>query len=108
MRVNVHSHIFNLQTVLTQEAVSVFVGRLRNLGFPDFIVEAAETFLHDQWLKPEYLVDEDLLRRFVGEIGKNPKFRNWVGSVNLPFEVKLLGSAPADLAVDTLKSALGK
>ena len=108
MRINVHAHIFNLQTVLTQEAVVIMARRLRERRWPDFVVEAAEEFLDAQLNHPEYLVEEDLLRRFVQAIGRNPKFRNWLAATSAPVELRILGDAPTELAVDTLRSALGK
>ena len=108
MRINVHAHVFNLQTVLTDEAVNIMLGRLRGRGFPDFIVDAAGKFLKEQLLRPEYLVEEDLLRRFVEAIGESPSFKTFASGSDLPVDIRILGEGATGLAVETLRSVLDR
>lgn len=109
MRVNAHAHIFNLQTVLTEEAVGIMVARLGRIGLPDFVVDAVRGILIDQLHRPEYLVEEELLRRFLRAISRTDGFQSLVsGAASLPVEVRVLGSGVEDIAVDTLRAALDR
>jgi predicted TIM-barrel fold metal-dependent hydrolase len=108
MRINVHAHIFNLQTVLTGEAVNVMVQRLADRGFPPFIVEAARKFLDEQLTRPEFLVEEDLLRRFVSYIAEQPGFKAFASNPGLPVDIRLLGDGLTDLTVGSLRTVLNR
>ncbi len=108
MRINGHAHIFNLQTVLTTEAIDIIVARLERNNYPDFVVEGLRKFLLTQLERPEYLTEEGLLRSFLIAIADNDKFRSFVAAqgARLPVDVKLLGEGPAVLATATLRAAL--
>lgn len=109
MRINAHAHIFNLQTVLTEEAVGIMVGRLERLALPDFVVEAVRRILVDQLRRPEYMVEEELLRRFLGAISRSRSFQRLVADADtLPVEVRVLGGGIEGLAVDTLRASLDR
>lgn len=109
MRINAHAHIFNLQTVLTEEAVGIMTGRLERLSLPDFVVEAVRSLLVDQLTRPEFLVEEELLRRFLQAISRSGGFQRLVsGAGALPVEVRVLGGGVEGLALDTLRGALDR
>jgi predicted TIM-barrel fold metal-dependent hydrolase len=108
MRINGHAHVFTLQSVLSREAIAVMVGRLRRMLLHDFIVDAVEELLNEQLDHPEYLVEDELLVRFMRAIGGNAKFKQLTRSVQLPVEVRLLGSAGDRLEVRALRAALDR
>lgn len=109
MFVNAHAHVFNLQTVLTEEAITILVGRLRRYGVHEAILEGLGDFLWAQLLRPEHLTEEALLRRFLRAITSTAAFRQFAdGLAGLPVEVQLLGTAGDALAVDVLRAALDK
>src|SRR5690606_11785624 len=92
MRINGHAHIFNLRTVLTPHAVKVMTNRVRTLGVPGFVADALEEFLAEQVLRPEHLVEEELLARFLALIRQSAAFREFARTTaGLPVEVRLLG-----------------
>lgn len=108
MRINGHAHIFNLQTVLTTEAIDIMVARIGRHIPVDFVVEAARKFLLTQLERPEYLTEEGLLRRFLTAIGDTGSFKSFVAAkgAQLPVELKLLGTGAEALATETLRAAL--
>ena len=61
MRINAHAHVFNLQTVLTREAIEIIARRILDRGVPEFVVGAVSRILDRQLDRPEYLVEEELL-----------------------------------------------
>lgn len=62
MRIDVHTHIFTLRSILSAEAVRVITQRLRDRNVPGFVVDAVEGFLIDLLNKPRYLDSRQLLR----------------------------------------------
>ncbi|MFW5973715.1 MAG: amidohydrolase family protein [Bacteroidota bacterium] len=105
MRINGHAHIFNLQSVLTDEAISIIVNRIRRAGVPGFIADAVEKLLRDQLDHPEYLNEDELLARFVDAMLKSDRLRD---AGNLPLEVHTLGGATGSLGVRALRSVLNE
>ena len=108
MRINGHAHIFNLQTVLTSEAIGIILARLERNKYPGFVVEGLRTFLLAQLERPEYLTEDGLLRRFLAAIADNDQFRAFLAEqgARLPVDVRLLGQTPEALASATLRAAL--
>ena len=90
MKINGHAHIFTLQSVLSQEAIRIMAGRLRKMGFRDFIVDAVADVLQQHLLRPEYLVEEELLKRFVTAMLRSPNLKQL--SAQLPFGVLIQGN----------------
>ena len=90
MKINGHAHIFTLQSVLSQEAIRIMAGRLRKMGFRDFIVDAVADVLQQHLLRPEYLVEDELLKRFVTAMLRSPSLKQL--SAQLPFGVLLQGN----------------
>jgi predicted TIM-barrel fold metal-dependent hydrolase len=106
MRINGHAHIFNLQTVLSAEAISIIVNRLRGIGIPDLIADAVEGLLEDQLDHPEYLNERELLARFVKRITESAAFSSIAG---LPAEVRVLGGgSTSSLGVRALEAVLNR
>ena len=111
MRINAHAHIFNLQTVLTLEAIEIIARRIRDRGVPEFVVSAVTRILDRQLDHPEYLVEEELLERFIAEIASDASFQSFLGSATspLPVEITVLGGGSIqDLGVAGLRSSLDK
>ena len=74
MFVNGHAHIFNLQSVLSRETISIMLERLRGRGVHECIVEAVERLLTGLLRQPEYLSEDELLVRFVRAIARSRHF----------------------------------
>ncbi|MGH7469275.1 MAG: amidohydrolase family protein [Longimicrobiales bacterium] len=109
MRINGHAHIFNLHTVLTRHAITIMVQRIRDLNVPDFVADAVERFLAEQVVTPEYLVEEELLARFLKHIGDTSTFKNFVNTTNnLPVEIRLMGGGVQALQISALRAALDR
>lgn len=108
MRINGHAHIFSLLSVLSDEAVSIMAGRLRGLGLREFVVEAVETLLQDQLDRPEYLVEDELLVRFMEAVSRSTGFRDLLRARTLPVEVRILGSRGTRLEVRAMRAALDR
>lgn len=107
MHINGHAHIFNLQTVLTEEAIEILVSRLRRYGVHEIVLSGLQDFLWEQLLRPEYLSEDELLRRFLKAVTQTQGYRDFAAAGStLPIEVKLLGAGVEDIAVDVLKAAL--
>ncbi|MEX2584649.1 MAG: amidohydrolase family protein [Gemmatimonadota bacterium] len=104
MRINAHAHIFNLQTVLSAEAISILVNRLRGIGIPEVIAGAVEDLLEEQLDRPEYLNERELLASFVQKITESAGFGSIAG---LPAEVRVLGGgATSGLSIRALEAVL--
>lgn len=108
MRINGHAHVFTLQSVLSKEAISIMVGRLRRMLLHDFIVEAVEKLLNDQLDHPEYLVEDELLARFMTAMSKAASFKTLARTSSLPVEVRLLSGSAEQLEVRVLRAALDR
>ncbi len=105
MRINGHAHIFNLQSVLSDEAVVIMANRLRRLSLPDYVVDAVESLLQQQLDRPEYLSERELLARFVEAIAASAAFR---AASTLPLEVRVLGGSTSGLGVRALEAVLDR
>ena len=110
MRINAHAHIFTLQSVLTREAIEIIARRVQDRGVPEFVVGAVTRILDRQLDRPEYLVEDELLERFIAEIAADASFQNLVGAVTspLPVEITVLGGGIQGLGVSALRSSLDK
>ena len=110
MRINSHAHMFTLRTILNREVIHVMSNRLRDANIPDFIVKALEDFLDGQLNHPEYLVQDELLKRFVGSLIKADGFTNFLNSFTdrLPVEVQILGEGVTHLGTAALKASLAR
>ena len=110
MRINAHAHIFNLQTVLTHEAVRIIAQRVRDRGLPEFVVVGIQRLLDELVDYPENLTEEALLARFVDRITRNDQFRIFQGAnfASLPVDIRILGDGPAQLGAQGLRSLLDK
>jgi predicted TIM-barrel fold metal-dependent hydrolase len=91
VRINCHAHIFTLESVLSREAISIMTGRLRKMGFREFIVDAVAELMHERLLRPGFLTEDELLKRFVDAMLKSDAFKN-LGS-QLPFAISIAGDA---------------
>lgn len=108
MKINSHAHIFTLRTVLNREVIRVMGNRLRDMNIPNLIVNALEEFLNDQLAHPEYLVQDELLKRFLEKLTKTEGFRNLLNTSteSLPFEVRILGDGVTHLGAAALRASM--
>jgi predicted TIM-barrel fold metal-dependent hydrolase len=113
MRINGHAHVFNLQTVVTAEAIDIIVERLRRMGYPDWALGAV------RWLLERLLLDEagvdamsdaDLLRAVLARmVGSSEFLRSAaVRGDPLPPAVALLAGGVDTLSQESLDDALAK
>ncbi len=109
MRINGHAHIFNLHTVLTRHAVKIMVDRVRDKLKVDFVADALERFLNDQVSTPEYLVEDELLARFLDYIGSTKSFKQFVKGIgNLPIEIRSLDGGLRELELSAMRATLDR
>jgi predicted TIM-barrel fold metal-dependent hydrolase len=110
MRINGHAHVFTLQSVLSREAIAIMGGRLRRMGVPAFVVEAVEELLDQQLDRPEYLVEDELLVRFMRAMASRPSFKDLRRRTpDLPVEIRVLGGRTGRrLEVRALRAALDR
>jgi predicted TIM-barrel fold metal-dependent hydrolase len=106
MRINCHAHIFNMQCILTQETITIIVGRLRQ-GATAFVADAVEGVLQSLLKNPRFLNEEDLLRLFLEKIGVSAAFKKATKSLtSLPPEFVMLGGTLDDLPLQALQAIL--
>jgi predicted TIM-barrel fold metal-dependent hydrolase len=69
VRIDIHTHVFTLHSILSREAIRVVTQRLEDTGFvPDVLAEAIGGLLHEQLEKPEYLDERRLLRKLLQKL----------------------------------------
>lgn len=112
MRIDVHTHIFTLRTILSLEAVKVITQRLRDREkpkLPDFLVDAVERLLDDLLDKPRYLDERHLLRLLIQKLTGVQSFNALLAGQlpGGPLSVQLGGDLDA-LGVDALRALLRK
>jgi predicted TIM-barrel fold metal-dependent hydrolase len=103
MRINGHAHIFNLQTVLTNEAIEIMVNRIRGKGIPDYFVDAVREFFQEQLHHPEYLNEDELLAKLVQLAVKQGRDR---GVADIPLTIHRLGNGTGGVGVRALEAAM--
>lgn len=103
MKINGHAHIFNLQTVLTDEAIRVMVNRIRDRGVPGYVVDAVESLLQEQLDRPEYLSEDELLAKLVELMVRKGKAS---AVADLPLQLHQLGSGTGGVGVMALRAAM--
>jgi predicted TIM-barrel fold metal-dependent hydrolase len=108
MHVNIHAHIFTLQSVLSREAVRVMAQRLEDYGAPAFIVAAVTRLLERLLDRPELLDERELLARLLTELKGVSGFDRFVEEnlSRLPFAVVIRGDGLEELQLATLRQAL--
>lgn len=108
MIIDVHTHLFTLRTVLTREAMRVITQRLRDRGFPDFMIQAIEKLLDELLDRPRYLNERQLLGLLFEKLLDTDDFNTLLDTelAGLPITVTLQGDDPADLPLDVLRRAL--
>ncbi len=65
MRIDVHTHVFTLYSILSREAVRVITQRLEYRGVPKPLADAVGDLLYEQLDRPEYLDEVRLLERLI-------------------------------------------
>ena len=90
--------------------MGIIARRIGERGAPDFVVEAVAKLLDEQLNRPEYLIEDELLERFLAKIGESESFRRLTAdaSTTLPVEVRLLGGGLGNLGRAALRGALDK
>jgi len=109
MRIDGHSHIFNLQTVLTPHAIKVMVDRIRERKLPDFVATALETMMTEQLERPEHLTEDELLGRFLDRMAQTKAFGKFMKTTaGLPVEVRMFGEGLRVVEMAALRSVLDR
>ncbi len=107
-RINVHTHVFTLRSVLSREAVRVMTQRLEDRGVPRLLSQAVTRLLEDLLDRPEILDERELLARLLGHLRRVSGFDRFVEDnlSRLPFAVVIRGEGLEELPVETLRQAL--
>lgn len=105
MRINGHAHIFNLQTVLTEEAIRVLIDRLERYGFPAYVRDAVTELLSEQLDHPEYLSEDELLARLVAAMADSADFPRLPG---VDVDLRSLTGSTDGVGVRALKDVLNR
>ena len=97
MRINVHGHIFNFRSVFTDKTIRILLNRLGAEGWPDFLVEAAESALR-KLLKGDYFDEQTLLAELVGKLNSSDKLKSYLDELSgaIPGDVQLLAHGNID------------
>jgi predicted TIM-barrel fold metal-dependent hydrolase len=111
MRINCHSHIFNLRSVFTSETISILLRRLTNEDWDPWLVETASALIKKAIGDNAYVDEEKMLQEFAANLGKSKKFKKLLDDMggSQPMEVGLIGSGQAaTLGLAALKTVFGK
>ncbi|MEJ2156435.1 MAG: amidohydrolase family protein [Desulfobacteraceae bacterium] len=111
MRINCHSHIFNLRSVFTKETISILLRRLPREGWDPWLVDAAAGLIKKAIGDNAYVDEEKMMQEFVSGLGKSKKFKQLLKDAGdvIPMEVGLIGSGDASsLGLAALKTVFGK
>lgn len=109
LRIDAHSHIFTLRSILSREAIRVITQRLLDAGAPAVLARAVEDLLSDQLKKPRVFDERRLLKALLekllrfGEIQKAIPTHFAIGPLSVNLEHRL-----DDLAVEALSDAITK
>ena len=97
MRINVHGHVFNIRSVFTDKTIRILLNRLGAEGWPDFLVEAAESALR-KLLKGDYFDEQTLLAELVGTLNSSDKLKSYLDDLSgaIPGDVQLLAHGNID------------
>lgn len=105
MRINGHAHIFNLQTVLTEEAIRVLIDRLEKYGFPPFVRDAVTELLAEQLDHPEYLSEDELIARLLAAMADSADFPRLPG---VDVDLRSLTGSTRGVGVRAMKDILNR
>lgn len=107
MRIDVHTHIFTLESILTREAIRVITQRLVDKGVPAQIADAVGDFLDEKLSKPGFLNEHRILRELIRKITGIDDFDDLLGQylAGSPIEVTLQGDLD-EFAADQLSDLL--
>ncbi len=109
MRIDGHTHIFTLQTVLTPHAIKVMTDRIRERKLPDFVADALEGMIGEQLERPEYLTEDELLGRFLDRMARTKAFGQFLKKAQgLPIEVRMFGEGLRVVELAALRSVLDR
>ncbi len=93
MRINCHSHVFNLKSIFTLETLNILINRLTNEGVPDFLVVPLAKIFKNALKEEDYINRRVLLGQLAKEITKNENFKHLLEDISIdrwPVDVKLV------------------
>jgi len=108
LRVDIHTHVFTIHSILSREAIRIITQRLEDTGFvPDVLAEAIGSLLHDQLERPEYLDEGRLLRKLLQKLTGIDSFNELLEKQFSNDLISIqLGEDLDDLAVDALSDII--
>lgn len=87
MRINSHSHIFNLKSVFTSETLSILLGRLKRGNVPDYLIEPLEELFDKVSQKREKIGRRQILTHMIGSIKSSDEFTSMLKELKRPLPV---------------------
>jgi predicted TIM-barrel fold metal-dependent hydrolase len=106
MRINCHTHIFNLRSVFTAATQDTLVNRIVRENWPPYVVTAVSDVIH-RVVTGENLDEKTLLSTFVSQISASADFKSAIDQLNgkIPPELQLVIQGNLDgLAVGALQN----
>ena len=96
MRIDVHTHVFTLYSIMSREAIRVITERLGKYVSP-MVSEAIGQVLYDQLDKPEYMDEHRLLQKLLAKLLGDTSFSDVATSLfaNSRIETQITGDLDA-------------
>ncbi len=111
MRINSHTHIFNLRSVLTQYSFDIVARRLVGKDPPSWLEKAVKNFLQDVLLRPENFDEDEVTRKLLASLSDSQDFKDHLARLgeDLPVELQVLGEGSIEeLGQDAVRSIIRK
>ena len=96
MRIDAHTHVFTLYSIMSREAIRVITERLGKYVSP-MLAEAIGQVLYDQLDKPEYMDEHRFLQKLLAKLLEDTSFSDVATSLfaNSPIETQITGDLDA-------------
>ncbi len=106
MRINCHSHIFNLPSVMTRETLSIMLRRLKRDNVPNYLRKPTRKLLEKVYKDDEKIDRRLLLTEMIESIKQSKAFKEIIRkeTKSLPVDIKIvLKHHPKDLNLEILE-----
>jgi predicted TIM-barrel fold metal-dependent hydrolase len=92
MRINCHTHVFNVKSIFTEETVNILLSRLTRSRIPGFLNDAIIKALHDAIVGEEYVDRKIVMQRIMENLKVSDRFKTFIDGFEtreLPLDVRL-------------------